>query len=149
MKKLFLVLMLFAATFLFSSCLFIKPYDKPEYVQIDTNETAFVIDLFAENDQSAQATLTSEDYYKSHLLNEKLVQIPHKWVKTGRMRGTGKYISKLKVVAVSNSPITGTWEDDIKVETKGSQGFTVPMKYAIRVTPADSGRFLSKFPADI
>ena len=65
------------------------------------------------------------------------------------MRGTGKYIPKLKVVAVSNSPITGTWNDEIKVETKGSQGFTVPMKYAIRVTPQDSGRFLSKFPANI
>lgn len=143
---------LFAIIFamvMFNSCLLIKPYDKPEYVQIDTNETAFVIDLFADNEDSAQATLTSEDYYEKHLLNEKLVQIPHKWVKTGRMRGTGKYIPKLKVVAVSNSPITGTWDNEIKVETKGSQGFTVPMKYAIRVTPQDSGRFLSKFPANI
>lgn len=143
---------LFAIIFamvMFNSCLLIKPYDKPEYVQIDTNETAFVIDLFADSEDTAQATLTSEDYYEKHLLNEKLVQIPHKWVKTGRMRGTGKYIPKLKVVAVSNSPITGTWDNEIKVETKGSQGFTVPMKYAIRVTPQDSGRFLSKFPANI
>lgn len=150
MKKIFgLFAMLAVMSVMCTSCMFIRPYDKPEYVQIDTNETAFVIDLFAESEENAQATLTSEDYYKKHLLNEKLVQIPHKWVKTGRMRGTGKYIPKLKVVAVSNSPITGTWDDEIKVETKGSQGFTVPMKYAIRVTPQDSGRFLSKFPANI
>ena len=150
MKKIFgLFAMLAVMSVMCTSCMFIRPYDKPEYVQIDTNETAFVIDLFAESEDNAQATLTSEDYYEKHLLNEKLVQIPHKWVKTGRMRGTGKYIPKLKVVAVSNSPITGTWDDEIKVETKGSQGFTVPMKYAIRVTPQDSGRFLSKFPANI
>ena len=150
MKKIFgLFAMLAVMSVMCTSCMFIRPYDKPEYVQIDTNETAFVIDLFAESEDNAQATLTSEDYYEKHLLNEKLVQIPHKWVKTGRMRGTGKYIPKLKVVAVSNSPITGTWDDEIKVETKGSQGFTVPMKYAIRVTPHDSGRFLSKFPANI
>lgn len=150
MKKIFgLFVMLAVMSVMCTSCMFIRPYDKPEYVQIDTNETAFVIDLFAESEENAQATLTSEDYYEKHLLNEKLVQIPHKWVKTGRMRGTGKYIPKLKVVAVSNSPITGTWDDEIKVETKGSQGFTVPMKYAIRVTPQDSGRFLSKFPANI
>lgn len=150
MKKIFgLFAMLAVMSVMCTSCMFVRPYDKPEYVQIDTNETAFVIDLFAESEENAQATLTSEDYYEKHLLNEKLVQIPHKWVKTGRMRGTGKYIPKLKVVAVSNSPITGTWDDEIKVETKGSQGFTVPMKYAIRVTPQDSGRFLSKFPANI
>ena len=148
MKKIWFILVIFLVAML-TSCGLIKPYDKPEYVQIDTNETAFVINLFAEDgSENAQAILTSEDYYEKHLLNEKLVQIPHKWVKTGRMRGTGKYIPKLKVVAVSNSPITGTWDSEIKVETKGSQGFTVPMKYAIRVTPEDSGRFLSKFPAN-
>ena len=148
MKKIWFILVVFLVAML-TSCGLIKPYDKPEYVQIDTNETAFVIDLFADDDsENAQAMLTSEDYYEKHLLNEKLVQIPHKWVKTGRMRGAGKYIPKLKVVAVSNSPITGTWDNEIKVETKGSQGFTVPMKYAIRVTPEDSGRFLSKFPAN-
>lgn len=147
MKKIWFIFVIFLVTML-TSC-FIKPYDKPEYVQIDTNETAFVIDLFADEDsENAQAMLTSEAYYEKHLLNEKLVQIPHKWVKTGRMPRSGKYIPKLKVVAVSNSPITGTWDNDIKVETKGSQGFTVPMKYAIRVTPEDSGRFLSKFPAN-
>ena len=149
MKKIWLVLTVFAMNVMLCSCGFIKPYDKPEYVQIDTNETAFVIDLFADNDENTQVTLTSEDYYNKNILNEKLVRIPHKWVKTGRMRGTGKYIPMRKVVVVSNSPITGTWDDEIKVETKGSQGFTVPMKYAIRVTPQDSGRFLSKFPANI
>ena len=149
MKKFFVLLFAtIAMSFMFSSCLFIKPYDRPEYVQIDTNETAFVIDLFADGTDGAQATLTSEDYYEKHVLNEKLVQIPHKWVKKGRLPATGEYIPKLKVVAVSNSPITGTWNDEIKVDTKGSQGFTVPMKYAIRITPADSGRFLSKFPAN-
>ena len=151
MKKLFVLMFAFVAMMMFDSCLFIRSYDKPEYVQIDTNETAFVIHLFAEDGEDpkkAQVTLTSEDYYEKNVLNEKLVRIPHKWVQKGRTRGNGEWIPATKVVAVSNSPITGTWNDEIKVETKGSQGFTVPMKYAIRITPADSGRFLSKFPAN-
>ena len=46
MKKIYFIFVIFLVTML-TSC-FIKPYDKPEYVQIDTNETAFVIDLFAD-----------------------------------------------------------------------------------------------------
>ena len=65
MKKLFVLMFAFIAMVMFDSCLFIRSYDKPEYVQIDTNETAFVIHLFAEDGEDpkkAQVTLTSEDY---------------------------------------------------------------------------------------
>lgn len=49
MKKIWFILVVFLVAML-TSCGLIKPYDKPEYVQIDTNETAFVIDLFADDD---------------------------------------------------------------------------------------------------
>ena len=73
MKKIFgLFIMLAVMSVMCTSCMFIRPYDKPEYVQIDTNETAFVIDLFAEGEENTQVTLTSEEYYEKHLLNEKV-----------------------------------------------------------------------------
>lgn len=137
---------------MFESCFLIRRYDKPEYVSIGTNETAFIIDLFENNTkdqaENSQAISDPEAYYNANRLNEKLVQIPHKWKKTGRFPNSGEWIPTKKVIAVSNSPVTGQWENDIKVETNGSQGFTVPMKYAIRVKPSDAARFLSRFPAD-
>lgn len=150
MKKFLISIFAALAIFmLFPSCLFIRPYDKPEYVEVGTNETAFVIDLFAnEAEDNSQAKVSAEttNYTK---VNEKLVRIPHKWIKTGRLPSSGKWKARNIVVSVSNSPVTGTWDNDIKVETKGSQGFTVPMKYGIRVTPKDSELFLSKFPANV
>ena len=130
---------------MFTSCLFIRPYDKPEYVSIGTNETAFLINqLGSDNDQ---AKINANQDYKT--VNSKLTRINHQWVKTGRMPGTGKYIAAEIVIAVSNSPVTGTWKDDIRVETRGSQGFTVPMKYGIRVKPENSEKFLRNFPANL
>ena len=149
MRKIFLgVIAICAMCFMSTSCLFIKPYDKPEYVSIGTNETAFLINQMEEDDTKSQVKVNGNiDDYRT--VNSKLVRIGHKWVQTGRLPATGHYIAREIVIAVSNSPVTGTWEKDIKVETKGSQGFTVPMKWGIRVKPEDSERFLRNFPANV
>jgi hypothetical protein len=149
MKKIvFGLFAIIAMCFMSTSCLFIKPYDKPEYVSIGTNETAFLIDQFADDkSENGQVKVNGDADYR--FVNSKLVKIGHKWVKTGRMPGTGKYIAAEIVIAVSNSPVTGTWTHDIKVETRGSQGFTVPMKYGIRVKPENSEKFLRNFPANL
>lgn len=133
----------------FNSCFFIRRYDAPEYVEIETNETAFIVDLFQDEDITLenQTKENPERNYKA--VNQKLVQIPHRWKKMGRTANNGEWIPTKKVIVVSNSPISGTWNDDIKVETNGSQGFTVPMKYAIRVEPQNAELYLSKFPANI
>lgn len=147
-KSLFGLFAIIAMCFMSTSCLFIKPYDKPEYVSIGTNETAFLIDQFADDkSENGQVKVNGDADYR--FVNSKLVKIGHKWVKTGRMPGTGKYIAAEIVIAVSNSPVTGTWTHDIKVETRGSQGFTVPMKYGIRVKPENSEKFLRNFPANL
>ena len=149
MKKSLLGLFaIIAICFISTSCLLIRPYDKPEYVSIGTNETAFLIDQFADDkSENGQVKVNGDANYRS--VNSKLVKIGHKWVQTGRMRGTGHYIASEIVIAVSNSPVTGTWANDIKVETRGSQGFTVPMKWGIRIKPENSERFLRNFPANV
>ena len=88
MKKFFVLLLaVMAMSFMCTSCLFIRPYDKPEYVSIGTNETAFLINqLGTDNDQ---AKINANQDYKT--VNSKLTRINHHWVKTGRMPGTGKY----------------------------------------------------------
>lgn len=148
MKKIFYVMISCFMLVGLTSC--IRPYDRQEYVDIGTNETAFVIPLFTDDSISTndQVVVNSEQYYQHNKLNEKLVQIPHKWKKTGRLAASGEWIPAIKVVAVSNSPVSITWNNEIKVETMGSQGFTVPMKGSIRVEPQNAAKFLSKFPAN-
>lgn len=148
MRKIILsVFALVAMCFMSTSCLFIRPYDRPEYVTIGTNETAFLINQLGDDEDESQVKINKTEEYKT--VNSKLVQIHHFWKKMGRLPSTGEYMAKEIVIAVSNSPVTGTWDKDIKVETKGSQGFTVPMKWGIRVKPVDSEKFLRNFPADL
>ena len=150
MKKTFLMILLVGLiSMMLESCLFIRRYDKPEYVEIETNETAFIVDLFQDNDVTLENQVQSNPEASYKAVNQKLIQIPHKWKKMGRFPNSGEWIPTKKVVVVSNSPISGTWENDIKVETNGSQGFTVPMKFAIRVEPQNAALYLSKFPANI
>jgi len=54
-----------------------KPYDKPEFVEIDTSETGFLIPL--EGDLTQQAKFQSEDYLKQRKVATKRVQITHRW----------------------------------------------------------------------
>ena len=89
-KSLFGLFAIIAICFISTSCLFIRPYDKPEYVSIGTNETAFLIDQFADDkSENGQVKVNGDANYRS--VNSKLVKIGHKWVQTGRMRGTGHY----------------------------------------------------------
>lgn len=74
MKKFFvLFLAVMAMLFMFTSCLFIRPYDKPEYVSIGTNETAFLINQLGTD--SDQAKINANQDYKT--VNSKLTRINH------------------------------------------------------------------------
>jgi len=66
----------------------IKPYDKPEYVEIDTSETGFLIPL--EGDTTQQAKFQSEDYLKQRKVAAKRVQITHRWSQEGRLTAAGR-----------------------------------------------------------
>ena len=65
-----------------------KPYDKPEYVEIDTSETGFLIPL--EGDATQQAKFQSEDYLKQRKVATKRVQITHRWSQEGRLAWDGR-----------------------------------------------------------
>lgn len=147
MKKIFAVLCSAIIAVLCMSC--VRPYDKPTYEEVDTFETAFVIPLFEDSgvSMSDQVQLNgSEDYYKSREVNTKLIQIPHKWVKTGRFANSGYYKDAVKVVKVSLSPISGKWlpkmEDAVKVETSSSQGMQFPITYSFQIEAQNAAKYL-------
>src|SRR5206468_2553865 len=79
----------------------IKPYDRPEYIEIDTSETGFLIPL--EGDGSQQAKFQSEEYLKQRKVAAKRVQITHRWSQEGRGRNDGRWIPIVRLVKVNRS----------------------------------------------
>ena len=86
-----LILGCFITTMMLSTtgCGFIKPFDKPELVTIEASQTAFLIPLVG--DTTDQASFQSEELLSQAMVATKEVQIPHRWVKTGRMPGSGEW----------------------------------------------------------
>src|ERR1051326_5875654 len=88
-----------------SSC--VRPYDRPEYVEIDTSETGFLIPL--EGDVTEQVKFQSEDFLKQHKVAAKRVQIAHRWSQEGRWPTDGRWIATVRLVKVNRSPVTREW----------------------------------------
>lgn len=157
MKKLSVALIGLLFMAMFTSC--VRPYDKPEYVEIGANETAFVVPLFTGTDVSGKAVKTedqvqineNEEFFRKNQVSQKLIQIPHIWIKTDRFTRSGYYKGTVRVITVDLTPVSGSWlkEDAnaVKVETKASQGITIPMSYTIRIKPEDAALYLSFYKA--
>lgn len=91
------------------------------------------------------------EFYKKNMVSSKLIQIPHKWIKTGRFARSGYYKGTVRVITVDLTPRSGNWlqndKNAIKVETAASQGITIPMSYTVRIKPEDAALYLSYYKA--
>src|SRR5438874_8352575 len=88
-----------------SSC--VRPYDRPEYSEIDTSETGFLIPL--EGNTATQARFQSEEYLRELKVAAKRVQITHRWSQEGRLPNSGRWIATVRLIKVNRSPITREW----------------------------------------
>ena len=153
MKKSFLLTVLLLVSTFFVGC--VRPYDKPEYVEVGPNETAFVIPMFTDvnvkTEDQVQLNNEAVEFYKKNMVSSKLIQIPHKWIQTGRFVRDGYYKGTVRVITVDLTPKSGSWlqndKNAIKVETAASQGITIPMSYTIRILPEDAALYLSYYKA--
>ena len=136
-----------------------KPYDKPEYVFVNSNETAFVIPQFSDSGAttSDQVQVNSEAYFTKNIVNERTIQVPHRWIKTGRFESDGKYVPTVKVVKVSQTPIAGEWlpktndnssKTAVRLETVESSGFQLPMRYTMHIEASDAAKYLANWTTD-
>jgi len=85
----------------------VKPYDKPEYVEIDTSDTGFLIPL--EGDSAKQARFESVDYLQERKVAAKRIQITHRWNQEGRISNDGRWLPLVRLVKVNRSPLTREW----------------------------------------
>lgn len=151
MKKLLSVLVaLFALCTCLTGC--VRPYDKPELVTIEPHQTAFLIPLIG--DTSNQASFESEEMLMQAKVAAKEIQIPHRWVKTGRMSWSGKWRPTMALIVVDRSPVTREWSSTkdigtstanqaIYAESSESIGFRAGMNCSAQIySENDAVKFL-------
>ena len=132
-----------------------RPYDKPEFVSLGPNETAFVIPLDTES-LDGQAQVRSIDFLNSKKVLSKRIQIPHRWVQTGRHGWNGEYLPTIRVVRVNRSPASREYTADAQtgsttknqalwVESSDSIEFSIATVLSGQVDEENTARFLYQF----
>jgi hypothetical protein len=142
------------------TCGCVRPYDRPEYVEIDTSDTGFLIPL--EGDSTEQVKFQSEDYLKQHKVAAKRVQITHRWSQEGRWPTDGRWIATVRLVKVNRSPVTREWvttqttvsasaiaraDKAIWIESGDSVGFSMGFTCTAFIPEEDASRFLYWYPS--
>ena len=151
MKKIIaLVLMVVMCCCMFTGC--VKPYDKPEFVTIEPHQTAFLIPLIG--DTTAQASFESEEMLMQAKVAAKEIEIPHRWVQTGRRYWRGEWRDTMALIIVDRSPVTREWSSTdsvgtsavnqaIYAESSESIGFSAGMNCSAQIySEEDAVKFL-------
>lgn len=130
----------------------VKPYDKPEFVTIEPHQTAFLIPLIG--DTTNQASFESEEMLMEAKVAAKEIQIPHRWVQTGRFHWSGEYRDTMALIVVDRSPVTREWSASkdmgtsavnqaIYAESSESIGFSAGMNCSAQIySENDAVKFL-------
>lgn len=151
-KKIFaLVLICVLVGCLFTGCR--KPYDKPELITIEASQTAFLIPLIG--DTSDQGVFESEELLLEAKIATKEIQIPHRWVQTGRRNWTGEWRPSAKLIVVERKPVSRSWESGdssaasanraIFGETSDNIGIYVGMNCTAMIEEKDAAKFLYRY----
>lgn len=152
-KKLLLVGLIVGVMGSTTAC--VKPYDTPEFYTIEASQTAFLIPLVG--DTTSQASFESEELLAQAKVATKEVQIPHRWVQTGRFGWQGEWRPSAKLIVVERTPETREWSSAkdsgtsaknqaIYAESKESIGFSVGMNCSAQIyTEDDAVKFLYSY----
>lgn len=135
---------------------FYRPYDAPEFEEIDTSESAFLIPL--EGDGLNQAQFPSVSYLNERKAAARRVQIPHRWQQTGRFPGNGHYVPTVRLVKVDRRPVTREWtrsassgtaakDQAISAESKDSINFSMGVTLTANIPEELAAVFLYTYPS--
>lgn len=152
MKKFITLLLVVVMTCtLFAGC--VKPYDKPEFVTIEASQTAFLIPLVG--DTTEQAAFDSEELLSEHKVATKEIQIPHRWVQTGRWNWRGEWRPSATVIVVERKPVSRSWESGDSTATSSNRaifggssdniGIYVGMNCTAMIEEKDAAKFLYRY----
>lgn len=135
----------------FASCS--KPYDKPEFKNIEASQTAFLVPLIG--DTSDQGAFDSEELLLETKVATKEIQIPHRWVQTGRKHWQGEWRPSATLIVVERKPVSRSWESGestadssnkaIFGETADNIGIYVGMNCTAMIEEKDAAKFLYRY----
>ena len=150
-KLITLLLVIVMACTLFTGCR--KPYDKPEFVTIEASQTAFLIPLVG--DSTTQSAFESEELLAEAKVATKEIQIPHRWVQTGRKHWMGDWKPSATLIVVARKPVSRSWESGdstatsankaIFGETSDQIGIYVGMNCTAMMAEKDAAKFLYRY----
>ena len=152
MKKIIsIVLILVMTCCLLTGCR--KPYDKPEFVTIEASQTAFLIPLVG--DTSTQSAFESEELLSEAKVATKEIQIPHRWVQTGRMHWMGEWKPSAELIVVERKPVSRSWESGDSAASSANRaifggssdniGIYVGMNCTAMIEETDAVKFLYRY----
>lgn len=137
--------------FCFTGCR--KPYDKPEFMTIEPSQTAFLIPLVG--DSTTQDAFGSEEMLLNNKVATKEIQIPHRWVQTGRQHWMGEWRDSATLIIVERKPVSRSWESGestaasenkaIFGETADGIGIYVGMNCSVQIEEKDAAKFLYRY----
>lgn len=136
--------------------LFIRPYDVPEFVEVDSSESAFLIPL--EGNTGDQAAFHSVKFLEEKKIATKRVQITHRWQQMGYLPRAGKYVGTVRLVKVDRRPITREWtkslktgttakDEAISAESKDSINFSMGVSVTAHIPEESAAVFLYSYPS--
>ena len=153
MKKFItIILVLVMSLTLFTAC-FRKPYDTPEFVTIEPSQTAFLIPLVG--DTTTQSAFESEELLLEAKVATKEIQIPHRWVQTGRKHYMGEWRASATLIVVERKPVSRSWESGDSAASSSNKaifggssdniGIYVGMNCTAMIEEKDAAKFLYRY----
>lgn len=132
-----------------------RPYDVPEFAEVQHHESAYLIPLEGAS-KTEQTKFDSADSLEHNKVAIKRLQIPHRWVQTGRLYFWGHYMDTVRLVVVDRTPVTREWtastvagadkSQAIWLESKDSIGFSLGFNCTAFIDEPDSSKFLYWYP---
>jgi regulator of protease activity HflC (stomatin/prohibitin superfamily) len=134
----------------------VRPFDRPEYAEIDTSESAFLIPL--EGDTANQAAFQSVQFLEQKKVATKRIQITHRWSQTGRWLNQGEWIPNVRLIKVDRRPVTREWtqsahtgtssrNEAISVESRDSVNFSMGISCTANIPEDMAAVFLYSYPS--
>lgn len=149
-KKIVLVVLMLVLVMSLTGCR--KPYDKPEFVTIEASQTAFLIPLVGNT--SDQGAFESEELLLEAKVATKEIQIPHRWVQTGRQNWNGEWRPSATLIVVERKPVSRSWNSGTSSDTSTSAifgetsdgiGIYVGMNCTAMIEEKDAAKFLYRY----
>jgi hypothetical protein len=134
----------------------IRPYDVPEFIEVDSSESAFLIPL--EGDTANQAAFHSVEFLKEKKVAAKRVQVPHRWIQTGFAPRSGQWLGTVRLIKVDRRPVTREWtkspktgtsvrDEAIAGESRDSVGFSIGIGCTAHIPEELAAVYLYSYPS--